>query len=363
MDHMDFERIINLRSKLHTCPELSGCESVTLGEIESFLRSFTSLHVERREGWLLAKHWEGDDLPAVGFRADVDAIPDGCGGARHGCGHDGHAAILCGLALALEGRRLSKNVCLIFQPAEEIGTGAKMICDSWDELRTLTRIYGLHNIPGYGRGELLVREGCFACASCGLIVRAQGSPAHAAYPEDGINPAPFLCQLALEIPGMIEAIRGDSGRMLMSTLIGLRVGGENFGLSASEGELCLTLRAHRQEDLDALIAQITDHARAACAAAGMNCTFERRDPFPDTTNDPDAVAQSRAAWDKAELPVRELAEPMRWSEDFGWYLKHVPGMFFGVGIGEDHPGLHTQEYTFDDSIIARAVEALHALLK
>ena len=62
------------------------------------------------------------------------------------------------------------------------------------------------------------------------------------------------------------------------------------------------------------------------------------------------------------LPVRVLDEPMRWSEDFGWYLKRVPGQFFGIGIGEDHPGLHTGDYVFDDRAIAPALSALLALL-
>ena len=163
-----------------------------------------------------------------------------------------------------------------------------------------------------------------------------------------------------ELPGMIDGILAGEDRLLMYTVIGLRVGGENFGLSASEGRLCLTLRGHRQSDIDALAGAIQAFVRVGCAESGMTCRFELRDRFPDTTNAPETVDACVAKW--AGLPVRTLDAPMRWSEDFGWYLKRRPGMFFGVGVGENHPGLHTGEYCFDDGIIERAVEAFMALI-
>jgi len=361
------DKIIALRARLHGCPELSGQEIETLAVIRDFLKANTSLTVETMDGWLLATHWEGEGLDEIGFRADMDAIPAGdaipCpGGARHGCGHDGHSAILCALALGLEGRTFGRNIRLIFQGAEETGEGAKHICDTWPGLQRLHRIYGLHNIPGFPKGTILTRPGCFACASEGFIAHVQGRPAHAAYPGDGANPAELLSRLVLAIPGMIEWILRGDDRLLMHTVISIRVGGENFGLSASEGRLCLTLRGHRQADIDALADAIAAFVRAGCKSAGMTCRFERRDVFPDTTNPDGVVDAALARWRRAGLPVKLLDEPMRWSEDFGWYLKRVPGMFFGVGIGEDHPGLHTAEYQFDDGIIETAARGMMAML-
>lgn len=329
--------------------------------IRRFLQENTSLTLETMDGWLLATHWEGDGLETIGLRADMDAIP--CEeGARHGCGHDGHSAILCALALALEGKRLGKNVFLIFQGAEETGEGARRVIDSWPGFRGLSRIYGLHNIPGFPKGTLLYRRGCFACASRGFIADIQGRPAHAAYPGDGANPAALLSRLVLALPEMIDDILDGDDRLLMHTVVGVSIGGENFGLSADRGRLCLTLRGHRQSDIDTLEARIVDFTRAGCSAAGMGCRFETRDAFPDTTNAPEVVDDALSKWTAAGLPLRELAEPMRWSEDFGAYLKQVPGMFFGIGIGEDHPGLHTAEYRFDDGIIEAAVEGMLAII-
>lgn len=357
------ERITALRAELHACPELSGREARTLQVLRDFLKDNTTLRLEPRDGWLLAEHFEGEGLPTLAFRADVDAVPvEGCPGeARHSCGHDGHSAGLCGLALALEGRRVGRNVRLVFQPAEETGEGARRICESWAELPAVDRIYGLHNIPGFPLGAVLVRRGCFACASCGLVVDVHGRPAHAAYPGDGANPSALLSRLVLAMPELIRDVLGGGERLLMHTVVGLRTGGENFGMSAAEGRLCMTLRGHDQRDIEALIEAVRAFARAGCEAEGMRCAFELRDPFPDTTNGDAACDEALARFRAAGLPVLELPEPMRWSEDFGWFLRARPGMFFGIGAGEDHPGLHTADYAFNDAVLPHALAALCAL--
>ncbi len=357
------EKVVALRRALHACPERSGREARTMATIRAFLESHTALETEDMGGWLLATHFEGDDLPAIGFRADMDALPAGDeSGARHGCGHDGHSAMLCGLGLLLEGRRVGKNVHLIFQAAEETGEGARRVIDSWPGLKALRAVYALHNIPGFPKGAVLMRRGCFSCASCGHVVHIQGQPAHAAYPGDGANPTELLCRLTLAVPGMIDGILDGDGRLLMRTPIGLNVGGEDFGISAYEGRLCQTLRGHRGADIDALIQKIEARTRADCREAGMRCDFERRDAFPDTTNDDALFDAVLARFRDAGLPVRLLDEPMRWSEDFGWLLKAVPGVYFGLGAGEACPGLHTEGYAFDDGLIESGVRAFEALL-
>lgn len=357
------EQIAALRRALHACPERSGREVRTMATIASFLKAHTSLAIRDMGGWLLATHFEGDGLPAIGFRADMDALPaDDGNGACHRCGHDGHSAILCALGLMLEERRVGRNVHLVFQAAEETGEGARRVIDSWHELKSLQAVYGLHNIPGFPKGAVLMRRGCFSCASCGHVVHIQGRPAHAAYPGDGANPTELLCRLTLAVPGMIDDILGGDGRLLMRTPIGLNIGGEDFGISAHEGRLCQTLRGHRKADIDALIRKIEARARTDCREAGMTCDFEIRDAFPDTTNDDALFDAAMRRFEAAGLPVKLLDEPMRWSEDFGWILKEVPGVYFGIGAGEDAPGLHTEGFEFDDGLIGIGARAFEALL-
>ena len=118
----------------------------------------------------------------------------------HFCGHDGHSSILSGLALILdkEKEKLSRDVYLIFQPAEETGEGAA-VCRELIKEKNIERIYGLHNIPGYPEKTVLFKKGTFACASTGLEIRMTGTPSHAAYPEAGKNPGTALAELLLSL--------------------------------------------------------------------------------------------------------------------------------------------------------------------
>lgn len=356
-------QILELRRALHACPELAHHEQKTQETLWNFLAEHTTLQLCRETDWFYAMHREGDNLPTVVVRADLDAVKNCRGEAFHGCGHDGHSAIVAGLGLCLEGKRIGKNVLLLFEPAEEVGEGAEPIAAWLSSRLEVAQVFGLHNIPGYRVGEVLLRPGCFACASKGFRVILQGRQCHAAYPEQGINPAPALSRLVLALPELIRKIAPEqSRRLLMATVVQLQAGEPDYGISAAQGSLSLTLRASRAEDLLLLQKQIEFLAQAECQAAGLVCSFESCDVFPDTQNPIDCYEGYREAFLHAGLHVRELPDPMRWSEDFGWYLRRWPGLFFGIGAGESCPGLHTDSYEFPDAVLAPAIRAFLALL-
>ena len=97
--------IVNLRQKLHQCPEISGQEARTKALLQEFLRAHTSLEIlPCGEGFYAAHREQATEKPAIALRADYDALATPDGGAAHLCGHDGHAASLCAVALALEGK-------------------------------------------------------------------------------------------------------------------------------------------------------------------------------------------------------------------------------------------------------------------
>lgn len=354
--------IRELRRELHSCPRLSGEERDSVAILTAFLAGHTGLELHPEGNRLWCAHREPGAKETVAFRADVDAIPGTCG-PYHGCGHDGHSAVLAGLALALEGRTLGKNVLFLFQNSEETGEGAKPLRDHLLERERIDRIYGFHNLPGLEAGTIYTAPGTFACASRGFIAEVTGSQSHAACPEQGRNPARLISEAVLALPELVEAVRpeGFSG-VLMATVVEVQVGAQSFGVSAGSGRLCLTLRSTELPLLEAFQQRLEAMLEAGCAREGLGLRCTVRDSFPDTTCDPRLAAEARAKWAAKGLPQRELAEAMRWSEDFGWYLKKIPGVFFGLGVGEDWPGLHTPEYEFNDGIIDRAVEALSALL-
>lgn len=353
--------LTELRSCLHANPELSGQESGTIRILTDFLKTHTSLELHPQEGWFYAVHREEGAESGIAVRADMDAVCSSIGKPFHGCGHDGHSTILAGLGLALEGKTFGKNIYLVFQPAEETGQGAKPLSRELLKLEKINEIYGFHNIPGKPLGTVLLRKGVFACASLGLTIRVAGAQSHAAYPEQGRNPGQVLSRIVLKVPEITANI--PNKELLQSTLICLRAGEKNFGISAGSGEVCFTLRSSSREDLKLLEREICQYASGLCSREGFTCTFEIQDEFPDTTSDPAVFERVSALLQKESLPVEILEEPMRWSEDFGWYLKQIPGAFLGIGAGCSQPGLHTDSYEFPDALISPAIHILEILCK
>ena len=344
-------KAIQLRKELHAMAEISLHENNTRRHIEKFLRENTTLEVHTEDGWLWALHREENAAKTIAFRADFDAVAS-ANGAEHLCGHDGHAAALCGFALEIEGKTFGKNICLLFQHAEETGQGGK-ICAEVIKKAKIDEIYGCHSLPGYPYGEICLKKGSFACASRGLILKMQGTSAHAAYPENGRNPAPALCELAVRL-GEFTDPNGYEG-MVMATLIGIRCGRKAFGMAASDGELYLTIRAHLNRDLDALEDKIIAFCREKAENGGFGFEFEHIDAFPGTENEDNCVQKVEIAAEKVGCKLFSLPEPMRWSEDFGWYLMECPGAYFGIGAGETYPALHTPEFEYRDELIESTV--------
>lgn len=354
-----YELVRNLRKKLHENPEISGNERKTMEILKDFLKSRTSLELVECDGWFYAVHKEDGAKESIGFRADMDAITGEDKRAFHGCGHDGHSAVLAGLGLLLEGKRTGKNVYLIFQPAEETGEGGE-ICSRLLTEKEIKKVYAFHNLPGYPLKTVVLRRGTFACASRGVIFTFKGKQCHAAYPEHGVNPAWLIGELICQIPQIKSS--PDFEGMIQVTIIEVRVGEKAFGVSPGDGTLALTLRGERLTDLERLQQSLISLARKESQVQGMDFHYSIQDAFPDTVNDGEEVEACRKKLEKRGLACMEAKEPLRWSEDFGWYLKKTKGMFFGIGAGKDCPALHTADYEFPDEVAEAAMEAFEALL-
>lgn len=344
-----------LRARLHACPEVSGREVKTKAALMRFLEEHTTLDLVDCGGWFYAAHREpGAQGCGIALRADFDALATPDGKAAHLCGHDGHAAALCGVGLMLEGRVLGRSVFLLFQPAEETGAGAEECLDLFRRER-IGEIYGAHNLPGFPLGCVTTRPGTFACASRGVILTFTGAPTHAAYPELGISPASAVGELLVGLP---DAARPDRyGGMTLCTVIGVRMGEKAFGAAAADGEVWLTLRAEHDADLDALQTRILDLARALAARYRLGFDHTLQDVFPATENAPEQAEKVLSLCGGQVLPA-----PMRWSEDFGRYLQRCPGAFFGIGAGSAHPPLHTAEYDYPDALLPPTCHAFWSLL-
>lgn len=352
---MDLADIRALRKALHNCPEQSGREDRTRRMLVDFLTEHTTLELHPCGAGFYAAHREPQGAkPALALRADYDALALPGGGAAHLCGHDGHAAALCGAAMSIQGESLDRNAFFLFQPAEETGAGA-LGCLELFQMERVDQIYGAHNLPGFPLGQVVTRPGTFACASQGVTLSFLGRPTHAAYPEHGVSPAQGVGRLLCELPKLADPAR--YGSMTLCTVIGVEMGDRSFGTAAARAEVRLTLRAEQDQDLERLFAKILQFAGSLAAEYGLAFDHQVQDVFPATINCPDCA---RRVLDLCGGKM--LEPPMRWSEDFGHYLRRCPGAYFGIGAGESCPPLHTSDYQYPDALLEPAIAAFRAIL-
>ena len=372
MKKENYELIKNLRHELHAHPELSYHEDWTKKRLMDFLREHTALELHDGGKYFYAVYRSAHKdaaKKAVAFRADFDALPiedeidapwRSCvPGVGHKCGHDGHASALCGLGLELADLDPDRDVYMVFQHAEETGQGAAEACRFIKENPDIGEIFAFHNQTGEEEGKILIPASVSNCASKGTSVFMKGKPTHASLPEFGVNPVFALAKVVDALPEIAapEAYEG----LVLCTVVQLDVGDYAFGTAASSGVLRMTIRAEIEAEMDALQARIEETARAEAAKYGLELRFEFEDEFPETRNDPACVekvyqAAAKLGYEAGEQPIS------RGSEDFGHYLKLIPGAIFFIGNGKDRPSFHTSGYDFNDAILENAVETFKALI-
>ena len=316
--------------------------------------------------------------PVIMLRAELDALPldesPNCPwpsenpGCAHKCGHDGHMAILAGVARRLQTTPpASGSVILLFQPAEETGAGAAELLDD-ARFRALKPdwIFALHNLPGHPAWSILTRPGTFAAGSVGVKIHLRGSTSHAAYPEQGNSPDMAMAELVM---GLVNLGDDADEALALITVVHARLGegqnGEaNFGISPGEADIMATIRSDRDEVLQNLKTKAAQLAQESALKNGLKCEVEFCEEFPVTVNDAAAVDIIRQAAQELDLDVESPEEsPFRWSEDFGFLTAWTRGAMFGLGAGTLHPVLHGPGFDFDDDLLLPGVAVLERICR
>lgn len=385
MKKENLAKITDLRHELHMYPELSMQERETAERIKTFLSDNTHFRIVDRGDWFTDTgadrgDWFNDNggwfyafkegrKPGqkIAFRADMDALPiteddalsyhSRNAGVSHKCGHDGHCAALCGLALELDGKETDSDIYLIFQPGEETGSGA-LLCRELIREEGISRIFAYHNLGGYPEGSVVYRRGLTQPASEGLRIRFEGKTSHASAPEEGVNPSGVIARVILRAE---ELAKDQSDGMLLCTITGVRLGTGDFGISPGDGEISMTLRAEKEDRMKNLERQVISYAEEEAKRFGLRTSHSIHDYFPETRNDDQCLEVAIRAASALGMNVISMKDMWRASEDFGWYLKECPGAIIYIGSGEDYPPLHTAGYDFNDRILESAVDLFAAL--
>ena len=351
-------RIILDRQALHQIPELDRDLPKTIAYLSAALSELNCTVFSPMAGSLCA--WFEFGAPsAIAFRSDADALPiqerthapyaSTHPGRMHACGHDGHMAILLELARRLSGKeRLPHNVLLVFQPAEETTGGAKDLCETgiFEEYR-VEAIFGLHLWPGLEAGTVASRKKELMARSCEVTVDITGKSAHIAKAAEGIDALAAAVDFYTRVRSAEAALPEDVFRVL------------NFGhfqsgtvRNAISGHTRLegTLRAFQDEVFEGLQQSIRSAGKAAEKAYGCTVRVHMSDGYP-------AVMNPELLYDrvKALVPFRELEAPSMTAEDFSWYQRRLPGLFFFLGTGNT-PALHADNFDFDSSILSKGAD-------
>lgn len=367
----------SIRHELHAQPELSGQEKLTAASIFGWLQEAGAARIiTGLGGYGVAGVFSGREKGTrVMLRAELDALPiseqckerEWCSRnehVAHSCGHDGHMAILLGIAKRLALMPPTRGeVVLLFQPAEETGAGARAVIESekFDTSLHADVAYALHNQPGRPFGEISIREGAFACASRGMIVRLHGHCSHAAHPEQGLSPVRVMCNLLEQLEQLPQRLPASEDLRLI-TIVHVQLGEEAFGTTPGEAVVMVTLRTAT----DALMLPLVEAARELVEQetekAGLTYEIEFRDVFAAVFNDQQATADVVRCAHKHGKAITILQAPNRWSEDFGIYTAICRCAMFLLGAGEATYVLHDSAYDFPDALIEHGVDIFWALL-
>lgn len=361
----DMVDLIDFRHDLHRHPEISGEEEETARRVAAFLGPMRPANVlTGLGGHGLAAVFEGSEPgPTLLFRSELDALPieektrasyaSAIPGKGHLCGHDGHTTILLALGLGLSREAPKRGrVVLLFQPAEENGTGAAaVIADPRFAEITPDFAFSLHNLPGLPLGHVALTDGPVNCASSGMKIRLSGKTAHASMPETGRSPMAAMARLMPALTALSRNASPDRGFRL-ATVTHASLGAPAFGIAPGDGEIWVTLRTLVDDRMAELCAEAEELARDAARTEQLDLEITFDDIFLHCENAPEAVAHLARALDAEGISHDPGDLPMRASEDFGRFRACAPSAMFFLGSGERHPALHNPDYDFPDDLIA-----------
>ena len=358
--------LTRFRRDLHQIPELDRQVPETLAYMEAALAPLPC-RLFHPIPQALCAFFDGGKGDTIGFRAELDALPiqeaEGRAygsrhpGCMHACGHDGHMAMLLGLAHTWEAARdsLPHNLLLIFQPAEETTGGAADICSQGvlDEYR-VSRIFGCHLWPGLPEGQAFARPGPMMARSSEVTLTIRGRSVHIANRQQGNDALLAGAEFLRAAYAFMDAGFPPAEPRVLG--FGRMESGQVRNALSDHTRLEGTLRvfndqvfAQAQQGLQAL-------AEETAAQQGCQAALAFSPGYPPLLNDPALVALA------GDL-LSPLPAPSMTTDDFSFFAQARPSLFFFLGVGEQAAPLHNPAFDFNEAVLSRGLDIFLALAR
>lgn len=385
--------VVAWRRDIHQHPELGNRETRTAKVVADHLRE---LGLEPRTGiattGVTAVLKGGKPGPRIALRADMDALPvtektdvpfaskatatfrGETTGVMHACGHDAHTSVLMGVAEALVAMKdqLPGEVLFIFQPAEEgppdgeEGGAEEMLAQGVFRDFKPDAIFGLHVFSTIQAGQIGVHAGPTMAASDRFNIVVRGRQTHGSRPWGGIDPI----VAAADIIGTTQTIvsrRQNISKQPVVVSYGAIKGGIRYNIIPDHVELVGTIRTFDEGMRQGVFADLKNVAEHVAAAHGATAETKVPDTKgnPVTVNDPALTARMRPSLEKV-AGAGNVIDPglTMGAEDFSFYAREVPGMFFFIGAtpkGQDPlkaPSNHSDQFYLDESSLDLGLRAM-----
>ena len=319
----------------------------------------------------------------VGLRADMDALDileehnkpwvSKIPGKMHGCGHDGHTAMLLGAAKYLnENRNFDGIVHLIFQPAEEGAGGAYlMIKEGLFKSYPCDQVFGLHNWPSLPAGVIGMRPGPMMAAADRFTITIEGRGGHAAMPHRTVDPIVIASHVVTALQTLISRSVDPVDTAVIS-VTNLNAGTGAFNVIADRAEMSGTIRSFDAKTREFLKKRVLEVAADIARSLGGSAHGRYGEGYDPTINTPEATAFCAGVARKiaGDANVNDNINPSMGAEDFGAMLMERPGCYIVLGQGDPadpasphNQGLHTPRYDFNDEIIPMGIEYWASLVE
>jgi amidohydrolase len=380
------DKVVAWRRDIHQHPELGNRETRTAALVADHLRA---LGLEPKTGiattGVTAVLKGGRPGPRIALRADMDALPvtervdlpfaskvtttfrGETVGVMHACGHDAHVAILMGLAEALVAMKdaLAGEVLFLFQPAEEgvpegeVGGAKEMLAQGvFDDFRP-DAVFGLHVGSTFNVGQVAVRPGPMMAASDSFEITVNGRQTHGSRPWNGVDPIVAAADLVTTAQTIVSR-RTDITRLPAVVTFGAVKGGIRHNIIPDSVELIGTIRTFDDGMREAIFADLRNVSEHVAAAHGatIDATIPLSHNYPVTANDAGLTARLLPSLEAA-VGAGNVVDPglITGAEDFSFFAREVPGMYFFVGatpLGTDPrtaPSNHSPEFYLDEGAL------------